>query len=71
LKFDNLRQEMELGFLNDHAQQHPIDHGDLLLRGTLIEDLQAVGDLREFMERMLHPMLNTVWSAAGFRAFLN
>jgi hypothetical protein len=70
LMFDDMRPDRSVGFLNDHAQQHPIDRDDLLLRGILIEDLQAIDDLKDFMERMLHPLFNNVWSAAGFNESL-
>lgn len=58
------------------AEHHPIDRDDLLLRGELIEDFQgehlAGKDARGIplllihSGRILRPVFDTVWNAAGF-----
>ncbi len=55
--------------LSDHleqADQNPIDREDLLLRGILIENIQAVDNLFEYAGHVLQPVFDTVWNATGF-----
>jgi hypothetical protein len=63
------------------AERHPIDRDDLLLRGELIEDFQGehltgknehgVPLLLPHAGRILRPVFDTVWNAAGFSRSLH
>jgi hypothetical protein len=68
--FDNLDPQRDFGFLNEAAEERPIDRDDLLLKGSLIETLPTVDQLPEFSERLLHPLFNAIWNAAGFQRSL-
>jgi hypothetical protein len=59
-------QPDDWGDYRAQADQNPIDRDDLLLRGNLIENIQAIDNLVEYAGRVLRPVFDTVWNAAGF-----
>lgn len=55
----------------ERADNNPIDREDLLLRGILIENIQAIDDVFKSAGRALRPVFDTIWNAAGFNRSLH